>query len=97
MKHDTFITMVHMTEYGGTTAFRIGQQLSLRKDTDNPYDDEAIAIYNQRNLKCGYVANSVGTVARGTKSAGRIYDTFGDETSGEICFIGEDWSIVRIK
>lgn len=34
--------------------------------------------------KTGYVANSIHRVARGTRSAGRIYDTFEDSiTAGQ--------------
>ncbi|MDO5708246.1 MAG: hypothetical protein Q4P31_06410, partial [Andreesenia angusta] len=44
----------------------------------------------------GYVANSVNTVAKGTKSAGRIYDDFEDEIKGYIRFIVKDVAIIEL-
>ena len=37
--------------------------------------------------KCGYVANSVHSVARGTYSAGRVYDQIKDEARCAVRFI----------
>ena len=37
--------------------------------------------------KVGYVGNSCRTVAKGTKSAGRIYDKVGDKFSVRVCFV----------
>lgn len=64
---------------------KTGDVLILKKDRNNQYDDEAIAVYTKDNYKCGYVANSVRSVARGTCSAGRVYDLFEDEAR---CLVG---------
>ena len=37
--------------------------------------------------KVGYVGNSCRTVAKGTKSAGRIYDKVGDKFFVKVCFV----------
>lgn len=43
-----------------------------------------------------YVANSVNTVVRGTKSAGRIYDSFKSKARAQVLFIIHRMAIVRI-
>ena len=96
MKENIYVTINHTDEYGGTVHFRVGDTLILKKDHDNCYDDEAIVVYNKHNCKCGYVANSVCSVARGTYSAGRIYDKIEETASCEIRFILEDYIIAEV-
>ena len=82
-----YITLNHMDDFMDYPEFiRVGQELTLRKQKDNAYDDEAIVALSS-NHKCAYVANSVSTVARGTYSAGRIYDPFEDETKCVVRFV----------
>ena len=91
MKTDQiYITINHLTDYYGLSNIRVGDDLTLRKDQDNQYDDEAIAVYNKDDIKIGYVANSTDTVARGTYSAGRIYDVLIQDHSCNVCFIIND-------
>lgn len=71
---EIYITINHLDEFNGLSNIKVGDTLTLIKDLDNPYDDEAIAVYDKDDIKIGYVANSVDTVARGTYSAGRLYD-----------------------
>lgn len=66
---------------------RAKQEIILRKEPSNNYDEEAIAVYNERMIKIGYVANSVKTKAIGTYSAGRLYDKIPDEMKANISFI----------
>ena len=98
-KEEKFITVNHLDDYSpmGYTRFRVGQQLKLQKEKDNCYDDEAIAVFDDNGSKAGYVANSVSTAARGTFSAGRIYDQIEDEDSCTIRFITEDVLIAQIN
>lgn len=70
---------------------------TLKKDPDNCYDDEAIVACDKHGCKCGYVANSVSTVARGTYSAGRVYDRIPDEEKCIIRFITEECLIGEIS
>ena len=97
MKKEVFVTVNHFDECLGYTRFRIGEKLILKKDHDNPYDDEAIAVYDGNDCRCGYTANSVSTVARGTCSAGRIYDQVGETAECIVRFITEDMLIAEVK
>ena len=85
-----YITVNHLDDFNTTYMFRIGDILTLRKDHDNCYDDEAIAAYSRHKAKCGYVANSVCSVCRGTYSAGRVYDKIPEEYYCIVRFICED-------
>ena len=98
MKNDKsiYITINHLDEFMATMTLRVGDVLTLKKDPDNIYDDEAILVYDKNNCKVGYVANSVSSVARGTYSAGRIYDIFDVEQRSTVCFITDDEAIARV-
>lgn len=95
MNKQIFVTIDHLDDFLGRECFRTGDHLILKKDRNNDVDDESIAVYNKNNIRCGYVANSVCTVARGTYSAGRIYDLFDEETSCIVRFITEDLLIAE--
>ena len=86
-KEETFITVNHLDDYEGPEFFRVGETLTLKKDRNNDFDDEAIVVYKGQDHRCGYVANSVSTVARGTCSAGRLYDQIEDEQKCLVRFI----------
>lgn len=79
-----YITITGMQHYFGTTVFKVGDVISCEKEFDNDYDEEAIKVMMKTFGKVGYVANSSHTVAKGTKSAGRIYDKVGDN---RVCFV----------
>ncbi|KEF39345.1 HIRAN domain-containing protein [Schinkia azotoformans MEV2011] len=96
MHEEVFVTIVGSRHYKGSEIFRVGQIVRLVKDFENSYDDEAIAVELEPFGKVGYVANSTSTVARGTKSAGRIYDSFDDERYGLIRFILKGDAIVEL-
>lgn len=96
MSKERFITINHLDAFGGYEQYRVGETLTLIKDLDNPYDDEAILVKNQKGKICGYVANSVSTVARGTHSAGRIYDQIDNSVDCKILFITEDIIIAKV-
>ena len=91
-----FITINHLDLFESTEFIRPGDQITLKKDLNNPYDDEAIVVKSASGVKIGYVANSVCTVARGTYSAGRIYDQIGEEAEGKICFVLEEAEIASL-
>lgn len=92
----SYITLTGCDYYLGTQGLRLEQSLLLKKDYDNDYDEEAIAVYLESGIKVGYVANSVCSVAKGTKSAGRIYDTFDECCKANICFILEECVIAKL-
>ena len=91
-----YISIVGCFRYFGMGIFEIGQVLKLKKDPENKYDSEAISVYMRNFGKIGYVANSIKTVPRGCKSAGRIYDTFKNATYAKVKFIMDDSVIAEI-
>ena len=97
MHKELFITIDHIEDFCPCPHLRPGDVLILRKDLCNPYDDEAIAVYDDKDMKIGYVANSVRSVARGTCSAGRIYDQMKEEENCKVCFILDDVAIARLQ
>ena len=93
---DRYISVVGINHYYGSDIFKVGQILVLKKDFENKYDDEAIQAELGTIGKVGYVANSYQTVAKGTRSAGRIYDTFETVCQGQVAFIVKDTVIVKL-
>ena len=67
-----YITITGMSHYYDMKPFKIGKRLKCIKEPDNDYDDEAIKVVLKHIGTVGYVANSVYTVIKGTKSAGYI-------------------------
>ena len=92
-----YITVTRIEEYLGMEYFRPGMELFLKKDHDNPYDDEAIAVYAANHCKCGYVANSVCSVCRGTHSAGYIQHLIGEESSCSVRFVSDSFLIAELN
>ena len=82
-----YITINHLDDFMPVMNLKVGDILVLKKEPENIYDDEAIAVYTKDNYKCGYVANSVYTVARGTYSAGRVYNIIEEICNCKIKFI----------
>lgn len=95
MNNKIFITINHLDDFNGLSNIKVNDNITLIKDLDNPYDDEAIAVFDHNNIKVGYVANSVYSVIRGTYSSGRIYDKIKDNESFLVRFIGNDFIIAE--
>ena len=93
---EMFISVTGFNHYFGLTPFKPGQIFYCKKDVDNLYDSEAIAVMLYGLGKVGYVANSVHTVARGTMSAGRIYDRVESSFTAECMFIAGSYVICRV-
>ena len=91
-----YITITGMQHYFGTTVFKVGDVISCEKEFDNDYDEEAIKVMMKTFGKVGYVGNSFRTVAKGTKSAGRIYDKVGDKFFVRVCFVTGDSVIAEV-
>lgn len=95
MEEGIYVTVNYLDSFQSAPFLRPGDRLILRKDKNNIYDDEAIVAYKENKAKVGYVANSVHSVARGTYSAGRLYDRIGDETACIARFIlTEEGSVI---
>ncbi len=91
-----FITITGISHYYGETPFKIGTIVSLKKDLDNEYDSEAIKVELPCIGKVGYVANNYKTIAKGTMSAGRIYDKIGTAAFAKVMFICEKSVIAEV-
>lgn len=77
---------------------KIGETVCLIKELDNEYDTEAITVKNKKGEHVGYVANSTKTVAKGTFSAGRLYDTFGECAKATIKYMtGDNGAIAELE
>lgn len=91
-----YITITGTEYYFGNIVFKVGDVISCEKEFDNDYDEEAIKVMIKTFGKVGYVANSSRTVAKGTKSAGRIYDKVGDKFCAKVCFVTGTSVIVEV-
>ncbi len=94
--NELYITITGLNHYFGMRPFKIGSLVSLIKEPDNDYDDEAIIVVAPVLGKVGYVANSPHTTAGGTMSAGRIYDKIPDECVAIVRFITGSKVIARV-
>ncbi|MEG1317189.1 MAG: HIRAN domain-containing protein [Oscillospiraceae bacterium] len=72
---ERFVTITGFRYCYGLEPLKIGELVRCKKEPDNRYDSEAIVALMPVIGKVGYLANSTNTVAGGTSSAGRIYDS----------------------
>lgn len=84
---DIMFTITGIDYYYDTDELTVNQEIILRKEPTNKIDGEAIAVYTQDFKKIGYIANSVRTVAKGSYSAGRLYDKISFEESARILLV----------
>ncbi|MDR3291235.1 MAG: HIRAN domain-containing protein [Methanobrevibacter sp.] len=82
-----YVTITGVGYYENLSSFELGEIIRLKKEPNNSYDHEAIKAEIPFTGKIGYVANSSTTVAKGTMSAGRIYDKIEEITYVKIIFI----------
>ncbi|RAP51089.1 MAG: hypothetical protein BZ136_00145 [Methanosphaera sp. rholeuAM74] len=94
--NDIYLTITGFNHYHGLKVFKIGKLVKLVKEPDNNYDDENITVELRYAGKVGNVANSVKTVARGTMSAGRLYDKIQNEDYAYIKFITDTCIIAKL-
>ncbi len=92
---------IYITLVKAPLHLKVGDYVLLEKDEHSVYDDESIqvTIYPNDNNHFDspmYVANSVPTVAHGTRSAGRIYDKFDKKARAQIMFALQNVAIARI-
>ncbi|MEG0981256.1 MAG: hypothetical protein RSE52_05780 [Erysipelotrichaceae bacterium] len=90
------ITIVGANYYLGMDVFDLNQTLYLVKDLDNKFDSDAIKVVLEAGIQVGCVANSVFSVARGTSSAGRIYNGVEDYQKVVVAYIVKDIVIANI-
>lgn len=94
---EMFITVTGFRNYSGAAPFRIGRLVRCAKEPDNTYDKEAIRCTMPMLGTVGYVANSWGTVAGGTMSAGRVYDRVGKRFYARVLFTTGSKIICRVE
>ena len=69
----------------------------LKKEADNEYDKEAIAVTMPGLSQIGYVANSTYTVKGESWSAGRLYDRIGKKAVGTVKIILPDGVLCKLE
>lgn len=92
-----YITLIDVN--GSKIDLMVGDYVVLRKNHDNNYDDETIEVSvreGKGSYNSMYVANSVRTVVRGTRSSGRIYDKFNAAARAQVMFVFRDMAIARV-
>lgn len=97
MKENDFITITNIKEYIEMGMIKIGEVLHLKKEPENAYDMEAILVEDKNEIPIGHVANSVNSVAKGTHSAGYIYQSFRDSILCTVKFIYHDMIIAQLQ
>ena len=80
----TYINITGIHHYQGFDPFREGAIVDLIKESDNPYDKDAIRV-EVNGKTVGYVANGRNTAIKEVKSATDIKNT--DSTRAEVQFI----------
>ena len=83
----TFVTITGVNHHYGLKPFKVGGILKLVKDKHNDFDSDAIEVKMPYINTVGFVANSPNTTFKGTFSASRIYDNFGDYCYARVMFI----------
>ena len=91
-----YFTLTGCNHYFGTDFLEKGMTLKLKKEPKNPYDHEAIAVKIKGIGICGYVANSLYTVAGETMSAGRLYDKIGKKAKAKVVYVIPGGAICKI-
>lgn len=87
MEKNLFITITGTNFYYGMKPFEIDRVVRLVKEPDNEHDSEAIRAELPFIGKIGYVSNSPKTVARGTISAGHLYEQMGCFAYSQVLFV----------
>lgn len=94
---EILLTLTGIDHYIDPEELEPNQKVILRKEPSNKKDTEAIAVYIKDTVKIGYVANSVYSVAKGTYSAGRLYDKVDSEAKAVIQVILRNSAIMVIS
>ena len=99
---------VYVTLVNTPHSLRPEDYVLLEKDVESPFDDETVRATrlievddaekrdNSHEHDPMFVANSVETVARGTQSAGRIYDKIDGAARAQVMFTMEHIAIARV-
>ncbi len=94
---EMFVTVTGFGNYHGMYPFKIGNLIRCEKEPTNHYDHEAIKCVVPTLGTVGYIANSVHTVAKGTMSAGRVYDKVSKKFYIRVLFTTHGNVICRVE
>ena len=92
-----YFTIRGTKHYFGSDFLKPGMKVKLQKDTQNEFDNEAIAIKMDGLGKIGYVANSRYTVLGESYSAGRLYDKINKKATGTILYVLDNGVLCRLN
>lgn len=92
-----YFTITGTKHYFGSDFLKSGMKVKLQKDTQNEFDNEAIAIKMDGLGKIGYVANSSYTVLGESYSAGRLYDKINKKATGTILYVLDNGVLCRLN
>lgn len=96
---EILLTVVGIQYYCDEGDIEPGQEVTLIKEPSNKYDKEAIAVLSgSKGLeKIGYIANSIKTVAKGSYSAGRLYDKIPDSIKAKIILVLDEVAVCKVE
>ena len=94
-KENVYVTIIEGDNCYGLDELKVGETVKLVKEP-NQFDDESIKVLNDENYQYGFIANSVGSVARGTHSAGYVHNMIKDNATCVIEFIMGSRAIGRL-
>ena len=92
-----YFTITGTSHYFGSDFLKPGMKVKLQKDTQNEFDNEAIAVKMDGLGKIGYVANSSYTVLGESYSAGRLYDKINKKATGTILYVLDNGVLCRLN
>lgn len=92
-----YFTITGTSHYFGSDFLKPGMKVKLQKDTQNEFDNEAIAIKLDGLGKIGYVANSSYTVLGESFSAGRLYDKINKKATGTVLYVLDNGVLCRLN
>lgn len=92
-----YFTITGTKHYFGSDFLKPGMKVKLQKDTQNEFDNEAIAIKMDGLGKIGYVANSSYTVLGESYSAGRLYDKINKKATGTVLYVLDNGVLCRLN
>ena len=96
MAKKIYFTVTGLANFFGKVPFSESKYFLLRKDSQNFYDDELLTAEMLHCGSIGYVANHPFTRAKGTISAGRLYDKIGKTAVAKLCFLFDEFAICTL-
>lgn len=92
-----YFTITGTKHYFGSDFLKPGMKVKLQKDTQNEFDNEAIAVKMDGLSKIGYVANSPYTILGESYSAGRLYDKINKKATGTVLYVLDNGVLCRLN